>query len=164
MKILIVARSRQGAVIGIGSDGRCLRLQSPDPMDETWGRDFNVGEVWEIEGSVPEHLTPPYMEDLIVLGRQRLRSVEHVSPTIERFTPAVAGPPEALFDGLAQSHAVGALFVGARSGVPTRSIAFWRPDRPLRLAATGDRAAYVYSGDDGEQRLPFVGLQPVADE
>jgi len=167
MKILIVTKSRLGAgasVIGLGSDGRCFRLLSPDPLDEGWGTDFQIGEVWEIEGSVPEYLSPPYTEDLEVLGRQRLRSVDSVALTIERFIPAVVGAPEALFDGLVQGHAAGALCVGAREGVPTRSIAYWRPDRPLRRVTTRDRVSYVYSGDDGERRLPFVGFQAAEEQ
>lgn len=167
MKVLIVAKTRQGnetAVWGIGADGSPVRLVPPDGADSRWGQEFAVNEVWEVEGTRPPEANPPHAQDLVVRERQRVRSVKDVSPSIERFMPPYAGPPEGLFSGLPQALPSGSLYVSDRTGLPARGLAFWRPDAPLRREVEGRRIVYRYSGMEGESRLPYVGFQDAPEE
>src|SRR5437016_5578911 len=105
MKVLIVARTRQGpgaCIGGITGEGRSVRLVPADPADERWGLAFQVGEVWEVEGEPPARLIPPHVENLVVRERRRVRQLSDASPSIERFMPPRVGGTEVLYDGLPQ--------------------------------------------------------------
>src|SRR5690242_14770213 len=128
MKVLIVARTRQGngaCIGGITADGRSVRLVSHDPDDERWGLAFQVGEVWEVSGGPPWQVVPPHVENLVVHERRRVRQVADAVPTIERFMPPRAGGTEILFDGLVQRRPSGSLCVTEQTGVPGYSTMFW---------------------------------------
>lgn len=166
MKVLIVAKTRQGSgacVGGITFDGRSVRLLAPasagEPAPERWGLDFQVAEVWEIEGEPAPRAEPPHTEDWIVRKRKRLGPMTDPSPFIERHMPPHRGRPGGLFEGLVQWHGSGALYIDRRGGVPSHSTAFWRPDRPLHRETTGKRVHYQYPGLEGDLSLPFVGFQ-----
>jgi ATP-dependent DNA helicase RecQ len=168
LTVLIVAKTRRkgGACIGaVTSDGRSVRLEAANAAyDERAGMEYQVGDVWKIEAEPHPQIVPPHVETIVVYGKRRLRS--HVDPvaTIEKFMPPVSGGPGTLYEGLVQSTDSGALYIAERSGVPTRSTLFWRPDRPLRLLENGVRLHYCYPADNGEQRMAFVGFQEPLEE
>ncbi len=62
MKVLIVAKTRQGAgacIGGITLDGRSVRLIAADAAtNERVGREYEIGEVWEIDGGPPDEFIP----------------------------------------------------------------------------------------------------------
>src|SRR5438034_9557783 len=100
MKVLIVARTRQGAgacVGGIAFEGRSVRLIAPPGVGERWGLDFEVGTVWEIEGEPPADLIPPHTENLTIRSRRRLGPMTKPPAFIEKHMAAQAGGPEALY-------------------------------------------------------------------
>lgn len=57
MKVLIVAKTRQGGgacIGGITFEGQSVRLIAPDAAtNEHVGLEYQVGEVWEIEAAPP---------------------------------------------------------------------------------------------------------------
>jgi ATP-dependent DNA helicase RecQ len=63
MKVLIVAKTRQGGgacIGGITFEGRSVRLIAADAaFNEHVGLEYTVGEVWEIEGVAPQEIIPP---------------------------------------------------------------------------------------------------------
>ncbi len=141
MKILIVAKTRQGGgacVGGISFDGRSVRLiPASGDTHEGANLEYNVGEVWEVEAAAPEQITPPHVENIVVQNKRRLGPMTGFDRFIERHMPPRAGGPEMLYEGLVQTGAGGALYIAERCGVPPYSTLFWRPDQPLTRTHDG---------------------------
>ena len=167
MIVTIVAKTRRnrGACIGgIAADGRSVRLIAPDAaFNKHYNLDYQVGEVWEIEGDVPDQVTPPHTEDIIVRRKRRLGWAEDIPALVERHMPPRAGGLEALFDGLAHGQPGGPLFIAERTGVPDYSTMFWRPDQDLIRDTSGKRIRYRYPTDAGGQTVTFTGFQEPPD-
>jgi ATP-dependent DNA helicase RecQ len=163
MRVLIAAKTRRGAgacVGGITRDGKSVRLVAANAeTNDRAGLEYNVGEVWEIESSPDPRIVPPHVENIIVRSARRVDRVENIEPIVERFMPPVCGGPENLFEGRLQSMASGALYIAERTGLPSRSTMFWRPDRPLTMDVEGKRIRYRYPTADGGRTLTFVGFQ-----
>ena len=73
--------------------------------------------------------------------------------------PPVTGEPNNLFDGRLQATSAGGLYIAERTGLPSRSTMFWRPDQPLALDYEGKRIRYRYATEDGGRTITFVGFQ-----
>ncbi|MBK8048846.1 MAG: DEAD/DEAH box helicase [Anaerolineales bacterium] len=121
---------------------------------------YAVGDVWELEGQPADDLTPPHVENFVVYNHRLLRKRVDPIPAIERFMPPHTGGIEALYDGLLQSTASGALYVATRTGMPPYSTLFWRPDQPLVKDTSGKRIRYRYPTGNGGFTLTYVGLEP----
>ncbi len=163
MKVLIVAKTRQGGgacIGGITFEGRSVRLIAADAQfNEHAGLEYNVGEVWEVEGAAPAQLIPPHVENIVVQRKRRLGPMNSPERFIERHMPPRAGGPETLYEGLAQAAPGGALYIAERSGVPPYSTLFWRPDQPLTRIEESKRLRYRYPTSDGGRTLTFVSFQ-----
>jgi len=163
MRVLIVAKTRTGkgaCIGGISSEGQSLRLVAADAeTNETAGREYNVGEVWQIQCRPAETVTPPHVENVIVHDKKRLPKTVDPIPIIERFMPPCAGGIEALYEGLAQATRAGALYIAERTGIPPYSTTFWIPDRPLQREVDSKRIHYRYPTNDGGRTITFVGFQ-----
>ena len=165
MKVVIVAKThmRGGACIGaISVDGESVRLIAPDmESNEQFNLEYQIGDVWEIEGEPPAELKPPHIENLVVRYKRCLQAVslDRVTRFIERVMPPASGGPDLLYDGLIQVRPGGAMYVTKRTGIPARSTLFWRPDRDLLRDDEGKRTHYRYPTHDGGRTLTFVGFQ-----
>lgn len=163
MRVLIVAKTRTGkgaCIGGISSEGQSVRLVAADAeTNETAGREYNVGEVWQIQCRPAETVTPPHVENVIVHDKKRLPKAIDPIPIIERFMPPCAGGIEALYNGLTQATRAGALYITERTGVPPYSTTFWIPDRPLQREVDSKRIRYRYPTNDGGRTITFVGFQ-----
>jgi ATP-dependent DNA helicase RecQ len=163
MRVLIVAKTRMGkgaCIGGISSEGHSLRLVAADAKtNETAGREYNVGEVWQIKCSPAPSVIPPHVENVIVRDKKRLPKTIDPIPIIERFMPPCNGGIEALYEGLTQFTGTGSLYIAERTGVPPYSTTFWIPDRPLLREADSKRIRYRYPTSDGGRTITFVGFQ-----
>ncbi len=76
MRVLIVAKTRQGAgacIGGITFEGRSVRLIAADAAyNERAGLEYEVGEVWEVDATPADHVVPPHVENIIVRAKRRL--------------------------------------------------------------------------------------------
>ncbi len=168
MKVVIVAKTRMGggACVGaIGFDGRSLRLIAPDAdTNDHFNMEYNVGEVWDIEGEAAGTVIPPHVENFIVHRKRRLPQLDDLIGFIERHMPPHTDGIELLYEGLTQATTHGALYIAERTGIPACSTLFWRPDQPLTLDDSGQRLRYRYPTADGGRTLTFVGFQePIAE-
>lgn len=163
MKVLIVAKTRQGSgacIGGITFEGRSVRLIAADAaFNEHVGLEYTVGEVWEVEGTAPHEIIPPHVENIVVQSKRRLGPMSNPERFIERHMRPRVGGPEVLYEGLAQAAPGGALAIAERSGVPPYSTMFWRPDQPLTRTQESKRLRYRYPTPDGGRTLTFVGFQ-----
>jgi ATP-dependent DNA helicase RecQ len=170
MKLVIVAKTRMrgGACVGaITFDGQSVRLI--DPKQDTgdhFNLEYEVGEVWEVEGERPETIRPPHVENIVVRGKRRLQkvSLDRVVGFIEKVMPPASGGPEQLYEALVRKAPGGALFIAEQEdlpgrGIPHRSTMFWRPDRDLVRDEGSKRIRYRYPSPDGGVTLTFVGFQ-----
>jgi len=145
---------------GITEDGRSVRLVAANATTNVRaGLEYGIGEVWEIDWTPDLNLIPPHVENILVHEAHHLRRSHKLEETIHRFMPPVAGGPEGLFEGLAQTTSSGGLYIAQRTGLPRHSTAFWVPDQPLQLDCEGKRIHYRYPTNDGGRALAFVGFQ-----
>ncbi len=162
MIVTIVAKTRMGrgaCIGGIAEDGRSVRLIAPDAAwNEQFNQEYSVGDVWEIAPG-PDVITPPHTENILVHRKKRLGTAGDLPALIERHMPPAIGGPDVLYGGLLQRAWSGALFVAERTGVPSYSTQFWRPDRPLTRNTDGKRIRYNYPGEGGDSTFVFVGYQ-----
>ncbi len=163
MKVLIVARTRQGncaCIGGISAEGQSVRLIACDrETNDHAGLEYAVGDVWELDARPVEQVIPPHVENIVVGAHRRLGKARDLIGAIERYMPPKTGGSEALYDGLAHCVLDGPLFIEERSGIPPYSTMFWRPDRPLTLDTEGKRIRYRYPTPEGGCTLTFVGFQ-----
>ena len=163
MKVLIVAKTRMGGGACIGAiteDGKSVRLMpyNADPHDGA-NREYNVGDIWEIDSTPAVNLTPPHTEDITVKEKHLLGTANNLIDTIEQFMPPEFGGPNVLYEGLLRSAESGALYVAETSGIPPYSTTFWRPNKPLERDTEGRRVRYRYPAQNGDRILTFVGYQ-----
>ncbi len=163
MKVLIVAKTRQGSgacIGGITFDSRSVRLIAADAaFNEHVGLEYEVGEVWEVDATPAEHVIPPHVENIVVRSKRRLGPMSDPVPFIETHLPPVVGGADRLYAGLAQVARSGALYIAERTGIPTHSTGFWRPDQPLQRTDESKRIRYRYPTPGGGCTLTFVGFQ-----
>ncbi len=163
MKVLIVAKTRQGSgacIGGITFEGRSVRLIAADAAtNEHAGTEYQVGEVWEVDAVPAEHVIPPHVENVSVRSKRRLGLMTDPVPFIEQHMPPKTGGVDLLYEGLTQAAATGALYIASRTGIPPYSTLFWRPDQPLQRDEAGKRIRYRYPTPGGGRTLTFVGFQ-----
>ncbi len=165
--VLIVAKTRQGSgacIGGITATGRSVRLIAADAADnERAGREYEVGEVWEVTATPAIEIVPPHVENIVVHGKLRLRQAKAIEPIICQFMAPRVGGPEVLYEGLTQATESGALYIARHSGVPPCSTMFWQPDQALHRDDDGKRIRYRYPMPEGGRSLTFVGFQEPLD-
>jgi ATP-dependent DNA helicase RecQ len=163
MKAVIVAKTRMGSAACVGAltfESQSLRLIAADrETNDHFNMEYQVGEVWEIETLPDPDLTPPHIENVIVTGKRRMGLITSPEKFIEAHMPPTTGGTESIFEGLAQTTGAGALFIAKRTGIPSRSTMFWRPDRPLRRVDDAKRIRYRYPTEYGGVTLTYVGFQ-----
>ncbi len=123
MKVLIVAKTRQGSGACIGGitldEGRSVRLIAADAAwNEHIGLEYEVGEVWEVDAAPAERVIPPHVENIVVRSKHRLGLMTDPVPFIEAHMPPRVGGTDLLYDGLAQATRTGALYIAERTGIP----------------------------------------------
>jgi ATP-dependent DNA helicase RecQ len=161
--VTIVAKTRMGSgacIGGITADGRSVRLIAADmSFNAHFNLDYEVGDVWEIDGEPPADILPPHTENIVVRRKRCVGRAKDLTGLIMRHMPPREGGLETLHDGLTQGQAGGPLYIAERTGVPTFSTMFWRPDRPLVRDTAGKRIRYRYPTEDGGRTLTFIGFQ-----
>ncbi len=165
MKVLIVAKSRMKnavGVIAITQQGNCIRLiQSQKTSSYGEHRGFEVGDVWEIAVTRVHQMIQPHLSDFMVYKRHWLAPAKDFIGSIERLMHPRKGHPRVIYEGLLKSTSTksGALYIAAKSGVPSYSTTFWRPDQPLACTKEGARVRFCYPSSNGGYTLRFVGFQ-----
>ena len=163
MRVLIVAKTRMGSGACIGAiteKGESVRL-IPFNADVHDGanREYEIGAIWEISAKPAAAVIPPHHENIIVYEAQHLHTVTELEGAIELLMPSKTGHPRELYEGLLQTSGSGALYIAERSGVPSYSTTFWRPDEELMRDTDGRRVRYRYPTANGGCTLTYVGFE-----
>ncbi len=168
MKVVIVAKTRQGGgacVGGLTFSGRSVRLLHPNPKgDPAPNMEYEVGDVWEITWQPSDERPLPHSEDITVLQKRRLASIDDLFTFVYYHLSPHTGSTAVLYDGLLQTTKKGALYIAERTGVPDHSTTFWVPDQPLTREAGSKRLCYRYPAEEGGHTLTFVGFQEPLEE
>jgi ATP-dependent DNA helicase RecQ len=163
MKVVVVAKTRMGrgaCIGGITFGGKSVRLIAHDAQfNEQFNQEYEVGDVWNVAYTADPAIVPPHVENIIVHSKKKLPPIENIEAFIENQMPPECGGVDCLFEGLAQATRAGAQYIAERTGVPSFSTMFWRPDRPLELCDDGKRIRYLYPTNNGGRTVTFVGFQ-----
>ena len=166
MKVVIVAKTRKGSGACIGGltfDGRSVRLMAADEAtNDHAGLEYEIGQVWEVAGDLNPPVTPPHVENVVVVDKRPLPPIDDVAAFINRHMPPLVGSTAVLYEGLTGHTKAGALYIAERLGVPAPSTLFWQPDQDLVREDDGKRIRYRYPTPDGGRTLTFVGFQEPA--
>lgn len=169
MEVLIVAKThmKNGSCVG-GYDitnKRNVRLLNSTAENQPADTDFNVGQVWEIDYSNRQILTPPHIEDVLVSSKKYIREEKNIYSFLINTVPIWRGDPTNIFDGKVNFPQGKSCFVSNKRGLPSQSVGFWVADKDLELTIFNDHKHYYYFGDFGDvYTIPFVGFQNVIDK
>lgn len=153
MPVLIVATTRMRNTVCVGAldldSNRSLRLL--DVHGGGFEPDvFAVGELWELEYLPAPEVTPPHVEDVVVVKRRRIGRSDALRTEIVNRVQPWRGDYTGLFDGVLGWTRNGSGYADERQ-LPNVSTGFWIPNIALEF-----RDGYYYHGD--YHRLRYVGL------
>jgi hypothetical protein len=164
-KVLIVAKTHMASgacVSGLTAQGQSIRLIPPGRLNNPQNTEFEVGQVWDIDFSLPDKQPdPPHTEDVYFTRRSFLRRVSNMRETLLKLVQPWQGGPESLYDGMLtiDKHKC---YIAEGGAVPDCSTGYWIPDRPLTLTDENDKQFYQvrYHDDSGWRSLAikFVGF------
>ena len=159
MKVLIVSKTHMANAACVGaltSDSyqniRLLQLGGSNlPIDNN----YEVGSVWDIQFHHRPGVIPPHIEDIIVQQSQYLGRVHDIKETLLKKAGIWKGSHKDLFDGLVRFTHNGSGYISERIGIPSQSVGFWIPNKPLKKFMDGDKIRYQFS--DENVKIAYVG-------
>ena len=167
MRVLIVAKTRMQGAACVG--GLCLdtnqsvRLLQRKGLNQPLTTDYDVGQIWDLGFDPSELCAPPHIEDVLVYRRHYVGQVSNLRDfLLARIQPWWGGIDQ-LFNGVLQLTANGSGYISRRTGIPSASVGFWLPDRPIERVQIGGRMRYRYRDAQRELLLPYVGFSSKGD-
>jgi ATP-dependent DNA helicase RecQ len=113
--------------------------------------EFQVGQIWNVEGAKPKNLRPPHTENFLVRKREYVRDYgKSLARDIVARVPIASGGVEALYEGCLRAIPSGSLRI-IEGCVPSFSTQFWIPNQNLEF-----RERYYWLGN---RKIKFVGEQ-----
>lgn len=172
MKVIIVSKTRFGDKRCVGAldwqGRRNLRLLTHTGEFQPESTPFNIGEVWQIEGSfVPkERIVPPHYEDFLIHNlRHKINRVERIADLksflLEHALQVWRGSLNTAFSGLLQSTMNGSGYIAENNGIPKTSVGFWLPDFALRRVFYQNKVRYMVAipkENNGIQHITYTGI------
>lgn len=167
MNVLIVAKTRMNTglcVGGLGLDNdrsvRLLPLLGHNQPNETA---FAVGQIWDLDFNIVEGTVAPHTEDVRVTKSVFVRSLKNISTFLSKRVRIFPANPQSLFDGMLRLTGSGSAYISQRTGVPSYSTCFWRPDRPVKKLE-GQKIRYHIRHSARNFEVTYVGTEPAIDE
>ena len=165
MEVLIVSKTHMtnNACVGglVLDNNRYIRLLNPGNQNQPTNTDFEIGQVWNIRFITRNPLTPPHVEDIIVLEKRLLKIQTNLSDFItDRLLIDWNEHIENLFDGLLSWTTGGSGYIDSKQNPPVKSVGFWISNKDLRCYTSFDNHRYRYNEN---RNLKFVGYQTPID-
>src|SRR5436190_16074799 len=164
MRVLIVAKTHMGkgaaCVGGLDiAEHKGVRLLPANGGHQREDTEYEVGQIWELECKPPREVTPPHVEDMLVLSKQLEGRAPNLRAFLTKYVQPWTGPPNQTFENLVRSTYEGHGYINEIVGVPSMSTGFWLPDRELSQETVKSKV-YYRSGKAGVCLLPYVGFGP----
>lgn len=170
MRILIVAKTHLSKAVCVGAlavNGRFLRLLDEHSGNPAVNTDYEVRQIWEIKCRKAYKLIPPHTEDVNVLHKEYLGTLDSNRSMLDVLkkckTKIWEGSPEILFDGCLQWSEKGSGYLNATCELPRNSVGFWLSDKPLTKYRVYEKVRYLYPCESGKRSLPYVGFASPVD-
>jgi hypothetical protein len=165
MRVLIVAKTHLTKAVCVGAlavNGRFLRLLDEHGGNPPVHTDFEVRQIWEIKCRKANKLRPPHTEDVNVLHKEYLGTLDNVRTILQVLnkcrTKIWKGNPEVLFDGCLLWSEKGSGYLNKTCKLAQNSVGFWIPDKPLAKYNMYEKVRYLYPDEKGNRNLPYVGF------
>lgn len=165
MRVLIVAKTHLSKAVCVGAlavNGRFLRLLDEHGANPPVHTDYEVRQIWEIKCRKAYKLRPPHTEDVNVLHKEYLGTLDSNRSMLDVLEKCKAkiwqGSPEILFDGCLRWSEKGSGYLNESCNLPQNSVGFWLPDKPLTKYNVYEKVRYRYPCDTGKRSLPYVGF------
>ena len=167
-QVIIVSRTRMAGdcvcVGGVDVDNcRSVRLLNARGHHETAiDCPYQIWDMWDIDYHLNQRRPCPHTEDVNVVLRRKMESVDASNMSVNRFAevlessniPLSRGSLFTVFDGKLKLTDNDKLFI-AKEDVPTYSTCFWINDKRL-LGYTNDRGRWQYRYSDMSNRYGYT--------
>lgn len=170
MRILIVAKTHLSKAVCVGAlavNGRFLRLLDEHGANPPVHTDYEVRQIWEIKCRKAHRIRPPHTEDVNVLYKEYLGTLDISRPMLDVLGKCKVkiwqGSPDVLFDGCLLWSEKGSGFLNKSCYLPKNSVGFWMPDKPLTKYNVYEKVRYLYPCETAKRSLPYVGFASPAE-
>lgn len=169
MEVLIVSKTHMASAACVGGlvlgTNRYVRLLNAGNQNQPTDTDLAVGDVWEMRYIDRTPVEPPHTEDVIVLARHRVRTVNDMAQyLLDLRVIDWEGPIDEVFDGTARWTNSGTGYIPHGGLLPIKSVGFWIPDRPLVKSAYEGKVKYRYQPFPEVKAISYVGFQEAVAE
>src|SRR5579871_831505 len=136
-RVLIVAKTHMGkdtaCVGGLNLEtNSSVRLLTRNGSNQPADTPFDVGQIWELEYYYPSKITPPHVEDVVVVRAKYLDKSSDLLNTLLQRVPIWRGNTTELFDRLL-TFDNGKAYIDTKKPIPNCSTGYWLPDHTLAL-------------------------------
>lgn len=162
--VLIVSKTHMSSGICVGGlilrDNRYVRLLDRGNKNQPNDTDFEIGTVWSINFINRASLTPPHIEDIIILNKNFVKNIDDISSFLLGISLIDwEGHIDTLFGGKIKWTQKGSGFID-ETNLPSQSVGFWKTDKELIKNESYGKIRYDYPNGDNLRSLKFVGLIP----
>jgi len=163
MEVLILSKTHVGANACVGGivieNLLPVRLHNGINTYQPGNTEFEIGQIWDLDfNNRPD--SPPHVEDVIILNRRFVRTVDNIRNFILDRCIIWRGGPHVLFNEMVKWTGNGSGFINA-DNIPPNSVGFWISDRDLAF----ENSYYSYPPPTRfhtRKRLSYVGFtEPV---
>lgn len=170
MDVVIVSKTQMSNAICVGGileNGRSVRLLDEHGHNQPIGTPLNVGDIYTITFKDRNNLTPPHLEDILILSQVYKTKFENQDTLVGHIlgklrAPIWVGSSEKLFDEMLQWTDSGSGYISEKNGIPDRSTGFWIANADLIRHDYKEKVRYNYPPVQWRS-LSFVGLQTPVD-
>jgi hypothetical protein len=164
-RVVIVARTRMQhdrlCIGGHDLDNGFRGVRLLDKFGDHWPADapFTVGSLGRIRYRPKGSARPPHVEDVFVLGQERLGTVADLKALVLARARPWEGGPEALYGGTLRATSHGNCHIPVKGTLPRCSTGYWLPDHDLERQVLHGRARFLWTGEGPITRVAWVGTQ-----
>jgi len=160
MKVLIVAKTHLYGAFCVGGltkdTNQNVRLMEPGGFNQPIDTAYEIGDIWELNFSPRDAVTPPHVEDVIVEQSKRIGHVRNIRETLMERVLVWRGGAGNLFGQLTRFTQNGSGYISNRTGLPNGSVGFWIADKSLVREENFGKIRY--HTPDHRFKVTYVGV------
>jgi len=162
-EVVIFSKTRMSNAVCIGGlvleNNRYVRLLNKGNQNQEINTDFSIGGVWYIDFINRNPITPPHIEDTIVIDKTFVRNIDDITTFLtERNLIDWNGDINNLFEGKIKWTEKGSGYINDEN-LPKQSVGFWIADKNLtKREDSYNNIRYDYPSSEGRRSLKFIGF------